>query len=205
MKTGSVIKIEAFFCITGAIGLMIWWFLMPVLLPVGDASENFKNLILDSNWIRINILGLVSSLFLTIGFPGFYIKYHDRFDKLSFVGLLAASVGLILFTCIQYYETFLWPAAAQVHPDLVQLNGALVSGNVGVVAGLITSGVFLGIGYILFGISALRNKLYPRFPLWLLIIGAPVFGNGIAFPIRTAGLLLFAVGTIWLAILIRRD
>ena len=204
MKTKSLIKIEGLFSLVGGIGILIWWIMMPVFLPVADAANNFKNLILDNNWVVINIIGLVSLLFLTLGFPGFYLKSYEKFNKLGFIGLILASTGLILYTCIQYYETLIWPAAAQINPELVQAKGALVSGDSIVLAGLIISGAFLGIGYILFGIFAIQTKSYSRIPLWFLIIGAPVFGNGIIFPIRTVGILLYCVGTIWLANIIRK-
>jgi len=199
MSTSSIIKTEAILSLTGAIGLLLWWFLMPVLLPVADSADNFQNLILDNNWVSINIIGLISVIFLTLGFPGFYLKCYQRFNQLGFCGLIIALVGLILFTSIQYYETLLWPAAAEVNPELLHVKGALVSGDSRVVAGLLSSGAILGLGYILFGIAGLQTKFYPRIPLWLLIIGAPLFGNGIIFPIRTIGLVLFCVGTIWLA------
>jgi hypothetical protein len=177
--------------------------MMPLLLPIADATNNFKNLILDNNWVVINIIGLISILLLTLGFPGFYLKCYEKFNKLGFIGLILASTGLILYTCIQYYETLIWPAAAQINPELIQVKGALVSGDSIVVAGLFVSGAFLGIGYILFGISAIQTKYFSRIPLWFIIIGAPVFGNGIMFPIRTVGILLYCAGTIWLANIIR--
>ena len=200
MRINRIIKTEGLLSLIGALGLLIWWFSMPIFLPIADSSDNFQNLILDNNWVQINIIGLISTILLTVGFPGFYLKNHEKFNKLGFYGLVIASMGLILFTSIQYYETLLWPAAAKINPELLQVKGALVSGDLGVVAGLISSGALLGIGYILFGVSALQTNLYPKIPLWFLIIGAPVFGNGIAFPIRTIGLLLFCIGTIWLAV-----
>lgn len=204
MKTYYTIRTLGLLSIVGAVGLLVWWFSMPVFLPVADSSDNFKNLILDPNWLWINLIGLVSTLVLTLGFPGFYLINFERYNNTGYLGLLTATIGLILFTSIQYYETILWPAAAKINPELVQVEGALVSGDTGVAAGLIVSGTFLGIGYILFGVSALQARLYPKTPLWLLIIGAPVFGNGIAFPIRTVGLILFTSGTIWLAIHLRQ-
>lgn len=204
MKTINIINIGRLLSILGAIGLLIWWFLMPVLLPVTDAAENFKNLILNANWIALNILGLVSVLLLTLGFPVFYLASYDKFNKLGFYSLLISLTGLILFTCIQYYETFIWPAAAHINPELVQLEGALVSGDNAVKIVLLISGIFLGLGYILFGASALKTKKFSKTPLWFLIIGAPLFGNGIVFLIRTLGIVLFCVGTFWLAKDIRK-
>ena len=200
MNIDRITKTLEVLSMIGALGLLIWWFLMPVFLPVADATENFKNLILDNNWIPINLIGLISTLLLTLGFPGFYLKHNEKFNKLGFHSVFIASIGLILFTSIQYYETLLWPAAAKINPDLVQVSGALVSGDYGVVSGLICSGLFLGIGYVLFGFTALQTKAYPKTPLWFLIIGAPLFGIGVAFAVRTIGLILLCSGTIWLAI-----
>lgn len=204
METNKIIKIEGLLSIIGAAGLFIWWFSMPIFLPIADSANNFKNLILDNDWVQINIVGLVSTLLVTLGFPGFYLKNYEKFNKVGFYGLIIALTGLILYTSIQYYETLLWPAAAKINPELLQVKGALVSGDLGVVIGLISSGAFLGIGYILFGISALKTDSFPKIPLWFIIFGAPIFGIGIAFPIRTIGLILFCIGTIWLSRSIRR-
>ena len=204
MDKNKIIKIEASLCIIGARGLLIWWFSMPVFLPIADASDNFQNLILNNNWIPINTLGLISTLLVTLGFPGFYLKNHEKFNQVGFWGLIISMIGLILFTSIQYYETLIWPAAAKINPELLQVKGALVSGDLKVVSGLIFSGAFLGIGYILFGISALKTNSFPTIPLWLIIFGAPIFGIGITFPIRTIGLILFCIGTIWLSRSIRK-
>lgn len=186
-------------------GLLIWWILFPALLPVADASQNFQNLVMDSNWIPINLLGLLSSLLLCLGLPGIFIALNENFKMYGYWGLLLACTGLILFTAIQYYETLIWPAAAQVNLELVMTNGALVSGDSAVVAGLLISGIVLGSGYILLGVAALKTSLDKKAAIWLVMIGAVVFGNGIVFPVRTIGLILFVVGTSWLSLRIRKQ
>ena len=205
MTAKNIIVTESLFSSTGGIGLIIWWLMTPLFLPVADSTNNFQAMILDKDWVFINLIGLVSVILIALGFPGFYLKEFDKLNKSGFIGVILASTGLILFACIQYYETLIWPAAAEIDPELLDIKGALVSGNSHVAAGLLVSGAFLGLGYILFGISALRSKSFPKLPVWFLIVGAPVFGNGILFPIRTLGLILFSAGTIWLANCIRKD
>lgn len=200
-----MIRTSALLSLAGAIGLLVWWFLMPLLLPVAEASTQFQNMILDRDWIPVNIAGLISTILITLGFPGFSLCHRENPDRIGSAGLIITSTGLILFACVQYYETLIWPAAAAIHPDLLQVKGALVSGNQGVTAGLLFSGIALGCGYILFGISALRTRRLPKIPVWFLISGAPVFANGIVFPVRTIGLLLFCAGTIWLALHLRKS
>lgn len=205
MKLNKLIKIQLLFSLIGAIGALVWWFSMPLFLPVSEAAENFQEMILDHSWIPVNLIGLASILMITLGFPGFYMRDPEKFNRLGYIGLIIATTGLILFTAIQYYETFLWPAAAHLYPELLQTKGELVSGNLSVVAGLIVSGIFLGAGYILFGISSLKAKIGSKLPIWFLMVGAPVFGNAVIFPVRTVGLLLFCTGTIWLSVNVRKS
>jgi|GEM_PF-1839335 len=204
MKTQKQIQILLNLNIAGSVGLLIWWIMFPVLLPIANASQSFQNLVLDSNWTAINLLGLLSCLMLCIGLPGIFLAQYRHFRMTGFLGLILACTGLILFTAIQYYETLIWPAAAQLNPGLLHSDGALVSGNSSVLAGLLISGVVLGSGYVLFGFAALKTKKFNKAGIWLLMVGVVVFGNGIIFPVRTIGLILFISGTIWISVQIRK-
>jgi len=53
----KLIKIQALSSLTEAAGLLVWWFSMPLFLPVAEASENFQELILDPSWIPVNLEG----------------------------------------------------------------------------------------------------------------------------------------------------
>ena len=204
MRKYSIVRLAGLASIIGAVGLIIWWFLMPILLPVSDAAENFMNMILHPFWLPVNMMGLIAILILTLGFPGFYLARSESFGKWGFTGSVLAVSGLILYTCIQYYETLIWPAAASQYPDLVQVEGALVSGNAGVVAGLIVSGLILSFGYVLFGLMSIKKHTFPKVSSWLIIFGAPLFGVGVVFPVRTIGIILFCTATIWNGIHIRK-
>ena len=124
-----MIGFAALLSLTGAIGLLLWWFSMPIFLPVTDAAEHFQEMVLDPAWIPVNLVGLISVILITLGFPSFWLKYHEKLKGPGTAGLVISSAGLVLFTAIQYYETLIWPAAAGVAPDLVRADGELVSGN----------------------------------------------------------------------------
>jgi hypothetical protein len=204
VKTLKQIRILSGLNIAGSVGLLAWWLMFPVLLPIADASENFQDLVMNSNWTVVNLAGLLSCLFLCLGLPGIFLAHYKHYKMYGFFGLLLACTGLILFTAIQYYETLIWPAAAQTNPGLVHSNGALVSGNSAVVAGLLLSGIVLGSGYVLFGIAALKTGKYSKAAIWMLMVGVVVFGNGIIFPARTVGMILFISGTIWISLQVRK-
>ena len=44
MKIDKIIKAEGLLSIIGAIGIIIWWFFMPVFLPIADSSGKFNKL-----------------------------------------------------------------------------------------------------------------------------------------------------------------
>jgi hypothetical protein len=115
----KLVQVQLLFSLIGAIGALVWWFSMPLFLPVSEAAGNFQEMILDHSWIPVNLIGLVSILLITLGFAGFYMRDPEKFDRFGYIGLIIATTGLILFTAIQYYETFFWPAAARLHPELV--------------------------------------------------------------------------------------
>lgn len=180
-----------------AVGLLVlWWIALGVLLPVAEAATHFETMILHSNWVPVNVVGLIGCLLLILTVPVLHCHIQEKRSTLGFAGLIVAEIGLVMFTCIQYYETFLWPVVAQTNPELVSFDGPLVFGAPLVLVPLILSGIFLGAGYILLGIALYIERAVPRYAAILLIAGAVLFGNGVVFPVRTLGLFLFAIATV---------
>jgi len=169
---------------------------MGLLLPMSSAKEAFADIILHPLWIPLNVISLVGVIMACIGLTGIYIHQFDQSNKVTFFGWLLAQIGLILYACIQYYETFIWYPVAQVNPEMVAADGPLQFANPLVLAGLLISGVFFAAGYIVFGIQTLRSGKYRKVVVLLWFIGAPIFGIGVLYPLRTVGLVLFGFGQI---------
>lgn len=176
--------------------LVVWWLALGLALPVAEAANHFETMILNPCWVPVNLIGLVACVLLVLTLPVLYFDERHRRNTLGFAGLVVAEIGLVLFASIQYYETFLWPVVAQANPELVRFDGALVLGDPLVLVPLIASGGFLGVGYLLLGIALFRERMVPRYSAILLVVGAVLFGNGMAFPVRTIGLLIYAGATI---------
>jgi len=192
-------------CAAGGAGLLLWWSSMGAFLPIAESANNWDAMVTHPNWVPVNLLGLAAVIALALGLPGIFIRGARGRGVLGFTGLILAEIGAMLFAAIQYYETFIWPVAGRLHPDLVQIKGPLVFGDTLVIAPLIASGAFLGLGCILLGIALIRSRVFPRFACWMLLFGAPIFANGVLFPIRSLGLLPFAAATIWMGVLLARS
>ena len=79
MPKNKLIQLECLLSLLGAIGMLTWWIMMPLFLPVADAADNFQNLVLDDSWVVVNMVGLVSLVLFTLGFPGIYLYKSDAF------------------------------------------------------------------------------------------------------------------------------
>ncbi len=111
------------------------------------------------------------------------------------LGILLSQAGLILYTAIQYYETFLWPVAAKTNPALVEIQGPFVFGHWMVAAPLIISGLVLSLGFLFLLFQKLRTERSRMWP-WLLFLGVTLFGIGMVIPVRTLGLFLMTAALI---------
>lgn len=96
MDIYKIIKTEGLLSLLGSIALFVWWFAMPLFLPLADAENNFQNLVLDPQWLALNLIGLIAVILLVLGFPGFYLKHHQKLKSSGFISLLLACTGLIL-------------------------------------------------------------------------------------------------------------
>ncbi len=205
MNTMHIKKTLANTNIAVGVLLPLWWILMGIGLPVSEAINNFDVLIVHPNWVPINLVGLVGCILWFISVPSFFLYKHEKAGWARFIGTVLVGVGVVLFTCIQYYETFLWPTVAKSNPELVKIEGALVFGAPLIVVPLVISGVVLGVGYIVLGISLFKSRVLPVPTILLLTFGAVIFGNGIVFSIRTIGMLAFVIALIWIGNIMRKS
>jgi hypothetical protein len=80
---------------------------------------------------------------------------------------LVAFVGTVLVAGACWEETFAVPVLAQEAPELYEAGPPTL-----VTLGFIISFGAFSLGWLLFGVAALRARLYPRVSAVLLIIGA---------------------------------
>ncbi|MEQ8352438.1 MAG: hypothetical protein RH862_13190 [Leptospiraceae bacterium] len=179
--------------ILSAILLLIWWMATGGIFL--SLNGDFPGSVLHPAWIPVNALGLLGCILLCLGLP--ILGFHSEGSgPVPFsTGVLISQAGVILFTAIQYYETFLWPVAADFDPSLIALEGALVFGDLRVSVPLVASGLVLATGFLILMIELIRSGETKLWPV-LLFLGALLFGSGLIVPVRTIGLLIFTAALI---------
>ena len=175
---------------------LLWWVLLGTLLPV---NAPLVDLVLDENWVSVNMLGLIAAVLVPLCLVGLYARQVEKIGILGLLGFLLASFGSILFASLQFEETIAWPVLAIQAPALLDVQGPLISNQAFSTIYLIMGLLYI-VGFILFGIATMRAGVLTRWGALLLIISAPLFGAGLFVPVfvRTIGAVLYAVGFAWL-------
>jgi hypothetical protein len=174
------------------------------MVPAG--SDNLLlEMVRNSNWTTINILGSLHAVFLPLALLGIYACQIEEVKTVGIVGFLLAFLGSIFFAWIQVEETLLWPLLATHAPVLIDMNGPMFA-DPAFYGTYLLMGVLFIPGTLILGIVTARARVLPRWGGILLAVGAPLFGiGGLLLPVRTVGAVLFTAALIWLGIaLIKR-
>ena len=179
--------------------LFLSWFSIGIFMWDEIANQNFSALVLNSAWIPINIFYLIATILLLPSVLGLYLVQSEKSGNLGFISYIITSFAIIWYTCIQFYETFFWPLIAAESTALFQAVGFSPSNSL-IFIQLMLSGVPWLIGFVLLGIISFRSKLFANWVVILYTIGAVLFGIGMAFPVRTLGIVLFCIGLLKIGI-----
>lgn len=134
------------------------------------------------------VVFLTSIVLLLGGLISLYVVQSDSASTLGKAGFVVAFVGTALVVGSTWSFTFDLPALAQQAPEVYDTPPPLLS-RFGVAA----SFAAFSIGWVLFGISILRNRTYPRVAAILLIVGAVL--AFLPFPFTV---IVFGVAVAWM-------
>lgn len=157
--------------------------------------QNFSAMVQNPAWIPVNIIYLIATVLLIPGIVALFIKEAERSGTLGQAAFWITILGIIWYTCIQFYETFFWPIIAAESPSLFQAVGFSPSNNI-IYMQLMLSGIPWVVGFILLGIVTIKAEFVAKWIVWIFTIGALLFGVGMMFPVRSIGVILFSYGLI---------
>ena len=196
MKKKLILDVFSISLVISGILLIIWWALLGISQMFSNSGDSLSQLVQSTTWIPINIIGLIAALFLVIGLMR--ILFEEE-SSLGLLGVIISIFGVVLFTAVQFEETFVWPLLARYSDNLLEINGPMFT-NLSWLSIYIIMGVLFALGFIIIAIHSLRRNIFPKTPSILMIIGAPIFGSGIYLPImiRTIGLIFLSISFIWI-------
>ena len=109
---------------------------------------------------------LLAMLLLAVGLVALYVCQAEAFGALGLVGFFLALVGTVMVAGALWSQVFVVPRLAEAAPEVVN------SGTGSVLAGFLLSFLLFGVGWVVFGAATLRARVFPRWAVVLLIVGA---------------------------------
>jgi hypothetical protein len=183
---------------------LFWWGMMgAIIISSGNFNISTLALVRLPGYQLQSVVGLLACILAPIGIIGLYLPHAEKVGKLGLAGSLLGSLGVILYGCMQFDETFTWPVLAVKAPVLLGAGGLM--SDPAFLFIYFFMGIVLALGFILFGIAFWRARVFPRWSVLFFSAGALLFGIGMAVMIRTIGLALWVVGWGWMGYLLQRE
>jgi hypothetical protein len=142
--------------------------LISELLLLTVDFDNFRAEVTGGSWL-VQSFGFLLGFVLLLGaLIGLYVRQVEAAGVLGLVGFLVAFLGTALLIGGSWEEAFGTPTLAEVAPQAISSEGP----PEWLGFGFILSGILFSLGWILFGMSMLRARVYSRVAAILLILGA---------------------------------
>jgi hypothetical protein len=111
---------------------------------------------------------LLAMALLVVGLVALFARQAEAFGVLGLTGFFLALIGTTLAAGALWSRVFVVPRVAEVAPDVAD------RGRGSVLAGYLLSFLLFGVGWLVFGAATLRTRLFPRWAVILLIVGAVI-------------------------------
>jgi hypothetical protein len=148
-----------------------------------------------TTWLVLLDLSIIATYLALLGLIGLYARQAEESGRFGLVAFVIASFGTVMSVGFNWGGGFIVPALTSAAPEFLDQVAEAPPGIVA--AGFISTFALFALGWLLFGIASLRAKIFPTFPLWLLMIAAIL---GLVSRIAGLGIpgVLFGVALAWL-------
>jgi hypothetical protein len=180
MSASEIVRWGGLSAVVGG-ALLVVAVLYSLIVEVSGGPEAFSEAALTPSYAITTGMSLLSAILILFGLVGLNLRQSEQaVGALGRVGFVVAFLGTALVVGTVWTEFFVVPSLAVGAPEL--LDAEEIPGLLNV--GFILSYSLLSLGWALFGVSALRAGIYPRWvPIVLIIaalIGLVPFSGGAA-------------------------
>ena len=112
MNIFTLEKVGGISLILGSFLLAAYSALFPALLPVGNGTYDYVQMVLNPNWVRLAAIAFVGVILMLIGFYAVYSRIRSGAGLVGAVGFLFIEAAYLLQACKVTWELFLYPVIA---------------------------------------------------------------------------------------------
>jgi hypothetical protein len=164
MTSSGFIRLGGVAAITSAVLALLSFVLYLVVVGGGRLSEAATS----AAFFLPSGAQLLAMALLLIGLVALFVRQAEAFGALGLTGFVLALLGTTLAAGASWSQVFVVPRLAEVAPAVAD------QGTGSVLAGFLLSFLLFGVGWLVFGAATLRTRLFPRWAVILLIVGAVI-------------------------------
>lgn len=124
-------------------------------------------------WTPLHVLYLLSSVLAFVGACGFVAVHSNRLGRLGQAALTASLAGAVSGSAIMALEAIAFPILAARDPEVLALDGPLLTSPAIIGLGIFILGWPLGLA--LLGAAGARARVFPPAPGILLAVSGPAY------------------------------
>ncbi len=164
--------------------------LLDLYLYATTSEDSFSEVATSGTFAVQGVSLSILAMLLLVALVGIYASQAEAVGVLGSVGFFIALIGTALFVGATWDSIFFTPALAQAEPAFLDSDPTFLE----IAGGVLSQGLLVG-GLIVFAVSTLRARVYPRAAAVLLLVGAVV--GAIPLPLTT---IVFGVALAWMGV-----
>lgn len=136
-------------------------------------------------WLLAHLLTVAFAFTAIPGLVGIYLKQAQQVGWWGFAGFVTLFGGFALMLCFGFFEAFVAPGLVQESPEYVASALSILDGEAGPqYLGTVyqINGALYMVGGLIFGITTLRAKVFPRWATSVVLLGLVLTLSVAVFP-----------------------
>ena len=184
--------------IGGAIFLVLYAGLFPLVLPIGPDQFDYLTIVASPWWQPLTFTAMVGVLLLLVGLDSVYATIRPTAGIDAWLGYLALKVALVLQACKLAWQLLLDPAIARQQAAQFLLRDAVLLADTAIGVFRLAAAATIVVGIALFGAALYRSGFVPRPAVVLIGLGAVGYAAGFLLSIYLAigGIITLGIGCV---------
>ena len=184
--------------IIGSLFYACWAIVFATLLPLREYSKDMTVVILSPHWIWITAIALPGTILMIFGFTAIYTRLYSSSGVVGLLAYISVIVAFLFQTATITWEIFLFPPIAHFSPAIALFReGIFMKSKLIQFYDILYNGA-IGIGVILFSVTLLRSREFPKYAGILLYCGVIAYavGSWLNLYVSVIGVLILSLGCV---------
>ncbi len=196
MKFSTIQRWGGIAIILGSFFLTAWAICWSTILPVNERLRDISLMISNPNWIWISSLAFPGTLFMIFGFTAVYARLYNKAGVLGLIGYVFIILAYIFQAAKITWEIFVYPIIVGFEPSIALFRDKILMQHPQFILFRWLASIAIFLGVILFCITLIRSREFPKSAGILILCGAIIYAVGpvINIYLAIAGVVILSIG-----------